>query len=82
MEAELADDTQPSSVAGDGSGADAQVRNMSNLDRMYLLNRLTIMPAAIGSRIETAMIAFSFTLTKRSEQIDADENIQGTSDRR
>ena len=58
MEAELADDTQSSLGTGDGSGADAQVRNMSNLDRTYLLNRLTIMPAAIGSMIETAMIAF------------------------
>ena len=67
MEAELADDTQSSSGAGAGSGADAQVRNMSNLDRMYLLNRLTIMPAAIGSRIEAAMAAFSFTLTTHKE---------------
>ena len=60
VEALLADDTQSSARSASGSGADVHGRNMSNLDRMYLLNRLTIMPAAIGSTIETAMIAFFF----------------------
>ena len=60
MDALLADDAQSSSCSAVGSGADVRGRNMSNLDRMYLLNRLTIMPAAIGSMIETAMIAFLF----------------------
>ena len=56
----LADDAQSSSCSACGSGADVHGRNMSNLDRTYLSNRLTIMPAAIGSMIETAMVAFVF----------------------
>ena len=60
VDALLADDTQSFSRSAFGSGTDVHGRNMSNLDRMYLLSRLTIMPAAIGSMIETAMIAFLF----------------------
>ena len=60
VDALLADDAQSSLCSAFGSGADAHGRSTSNLDRMYLLNRLTIMPAAIGSMIETAMIAFFF----------------------
>ena len=60
VDALLADDTQPSSRSVVDSGADVHGRNTSNLDRRCLLNRLTIMPAAIGSMIETAMIAFLF----------------------
>ena len=60
VDALLADDTQSSSCSAFGSGADVHGRNMSNLDRMCLLSRLTITPAAIGSTIETAMIAFFF----------------------
>ena len=57
VDALLADDTQSSSCSAAGSGAAVHGLNMSNLDRTYLLNRLTIMPAAIGSKIETAMVA-------------------------
>ena len=58
VDALLADDAQSSSCSADGSGAAVHGLNMPNLDRTYLLNRLTIMPAAIGSMMETALIAF------------------------
>ena len=50
VEALLTDDTQSSSACF-SSGGDAHGLKRSSLGRMYLLMRLTTMPAAIGSRM-------------------------------